>query len=196
MKCSIDDDNVIQYTLPLLDDDPVFAWYRDNLDQIEPGRLRLAVDFDNTMTDNGNCRLADITPTVRPGAVEALRDLYNEGWMVIIHSARFDTTVFQKQDIKKSRVDINRFLYANSIPCDMVWDDTHGGKPLATYYLDDRSFPPFPGWAFAYHYLQEFISSIEVLFLKHNTETFKDVMACLRRSKIQNISTPSLRTIL
>ena len=74
-----------------------------------------------------------------------MRDLHALGHRIIIWTCRTG----QQLDELKS------WLHNNAVPYDAINDDvrstkmwlTGNRKVFADYYLDDRSWPPFTGWA-------------------------------------------------
>jgi len=80
-----------------------------------------------------------------PGAVDAVQGLKNDGWKIIIHTARLwagnpvNMGFSQQQmiDAVQNRLD------QDTIPYDVLW--TEGGKPSADYYVDDKAIT-FSTW--------------------------------------------------
>lgn len=104
----------------------------------------LAVDFDNTISQANFPRIGPAFP----GAIETLIDLQKAGHKIIIWTCRAGSTL-------KMAID---WLHKNGFTPDAVNENTYTGhnfgdeiicypKIFADYYFDDRSFPPFPGWA-------------------------------------------------
>ena len=101
-------------------------------------KLILAVDFDGTIVE-------DVFPkigTPKQGAIESLKYLQFFGVQIILWTCRDGE--YLKQAVN--------YLASNGILLTKINDnsDSINFKPskkiYADYYLDDRSFPGFPGW--------------------------------------------------
>ncbi len=104
--------------------------------------LKFGVDFDGTLVDDQFPGVG----TLKPRAKEALSRLREAGHKVILWTCR---------DGKRLEEAV-KFLADNDIVMDGVnfsrWrpgrfeETTDVSKLRVDYYLDDKSFPPFPGW--------------------------------------------------
>ncbi len=160
--------------------DPILEWYRKHPDLIKPGKLRLAIDFDYTLTAaKADYNLSSL-PSPQAGSPETLRSLYSQGWYIIVATARFDSTVFNTDEIKVSHGIVSEFLLLNNIPYDLIWKDQSAGKPHACWYLDDRSLPPFPGWEFANKYLSSYMCEIESIWQAGHPYPFREAVKQFR----------------
>jgi hypothetical protein len=103
--------------------------------------LVFAVDFDGTIVEN----IFPQTGSPYPGAVETLKELHELGHRIIIWTCRTG------QGLEEAK----SWLHNNAVHYDAINDDVKSTKiwlkgnrkVFADYYLDDRSWPPFPGWA-------------------------------------------------
>lgn len=101
-------------------------------------KLILAVDFDGTIVDDAFPKIGK----VKPNAIESIKYLQSFGVQIILWTCRDGE--YLKQALA--------FLLANGVKVTKANDnsDSINFKPskkiYADYYLDDRSFPGFPGW--------------------------------------------------
>lgn len=109
----------------------------------------LAVDFDGVIADYSSGFLGkDVFGQPLPGAAEALRQLYDDGWNIIIFTTRPNTQALRD------------YLYQHDIPYDAINMnpeqpvDSNHGKPIADVYLDDRAVR-FHDWEQAFAALRE-----------------------------------------
>lgn len=102
---------------------------------------RIAVDFDGTLCEDAYPEIG----AVKPGAVEALRQLRAAGFFILIWSCR---TCSWDAHLYPSDPDLHPYdrepvqamvawLEANQIPFDAI-DDGQRGKPNAAFYIDDK----------------------------------------------------------
>ena len=91
----------------------------------------LAVDFDGTIVNWSG----SITPLGSPtdGVVDALKAFKLLGFKILIYSCRNNITFSGE-----SYIAMKQYLDDNQIPYDEI-DDGKNGKPVATYYIDDRA---------------------------------------------------------
>lgn len=164
----------------LLENDPVLDLYKRKPDLLRPASVRLCVDFDHTITQARAAQGLNEIPEIQPRAKEAIIRLSRIGWSIVIHTARFDKTVFVGEQIEVSFKIIQEFISRNKLPVDMIWQEPHGGKPLATWYLDDRSLPPFPGWETALVFLQEYMVRIETIWRSIHPYPYRDTVRQVR----------------
>ncbi len=165
----------------LLETDPILKWYRQNPDKLRPGQLKLAVDFDYTLTSSGPHDL-NLLPAAHPDAARAIRRLYDVGWVIIIATSRFDSTVFSSEEMERSFLVVSEFLFENKIPFDSIWNQ-RAGKPNACWYLDDRSLPPFIGWEPASAFLSAYMFGVEGIFQAVHEYGYADVVRWWRFRK-------------
>ncbi len=100
-----------------------------------------AIDFDGTIVDHEFPKIGKL----KPGAIRVMKRLQEAGHKIIIWTCRKDTD-------QEYLTDVARFLdscdfFPDAINCNI--DPTLNfadPKVLASFYLDDRNFPPFPGW--------------------------------------------------
>lgn len=105
----------------------------------------VAVDFDGTI----------VTPEfpnigrLRAGAKEALLRLQEMGYYVIIWSCRDGDWVTKAQDfLREQGIPFDAFNEnaARTLKPDGDWPGINPRKIFANLYIDDQSWPPFPGW--------------------------------------------------
>lgn len=91
----------------------------------------VCVDLDGVIADGhdrpGRYHLAKLVP----GALAALKRFRDEGWRVVIYTARREA----------DRAVTERWLQVKVVP----YDELVLGKPLASVYIDDRAVR-FTGW--------------------------------------------------
>lgn len=165
----------------LVETDPVLQWYRKNPDRLRPGVLKLSIDFDYTLTTNERVNGHGI-PSAQPNAARAIRRLYDIGWVIIIATSRFDSTVFNSEEVERSFRTVSEFLAQNRIPFDSIWNQ-RVGKPAACWYLDDRSLPPFIGWEQAAPFLFAYMLGVEQIFQSIQPYGYADVVRWWRFQK-------------
>jgi hypothetical protein len=103
--------------------------------------LIFGIDFDGTVVENTFPQIG----SPYPGAVETLKELHEQGHRIIIWTCRTGQTLEEMRS----------WLHNNAIHYDAINDDVKSTKiwlkgnrkVFADYYLDDRSWPPFTGWA-------------------------------------------------
>jgi hypothetical protein len=93
----------------------------------------IAIDLDGTLYSQDGWRDRNLGKLMK-GAVKELRTFKNDGWEIIIHTARSQT------DIN----DIELRLISDGVPYDRIWRGK--GKPLADVYLDDRGITFTGSW--------------------------------------------------
>ena len=148
----------------LLEKDILLGWYRDNPFRLKPGSLKLCIDFDFTLTQNLPAYDLRTLPEPQDGAVHAVQELYRMGWHITIFTSRFDRTVFVEEEVEVNAANMLEFLTLHNIPYDRIWKDQCSAKPLATWYLDDRSLPPFRGWSETHLFLLQYMLIIESIW--------------------------------
>ncbi len=100
-----------------------------------------AIDFDGTIVDHEFPKIGKL----KPHAIRVMNRLQAKGHKIIIWTCRKDTD-------KKYLTDVVRFLNSRGFYPDAVNVNIDPNlnfanpKVLADFYLDDRSFPPFPAW--------------------------------------------------
>lgn len=101
-------------------------------------KLILAVDFDGTIVDDAFPQIGK----VKPNAIESIKYLQSFGVQIILWTCRDGEYLRRALE----------FLFNNGIKITKANEnsDSINFKPskkiYADYYLDDRSFPGFPGW--------------------------------------------------
>lgn len=136
----IDNKNI--FTTENLDEITVYQPVSINKDKtkfVKPtDKLILAIDFDGTI-------VTDDFPNINefmPGALESLKELQSYGVKLVLWTCRND----------KFLTDAVEFLSKNRIVCEKYNENSSllkfetSNKIYGDYYLDDRSFPGFPGW--------------------------------------------------
>jgi len=101
----------------------------------ELGKPVVVVDFDGVIADySEGFKGVDVFGDPIEGAKEALCELYEMGWYIIIFTTRFSSEKLFK------------WLWNNKIPFHSINSTNHNPpntsiKPIATVYLDDRAWP-------------------------------------------------------
>lgn len=104
----------------------------------------IAVDFDDTVATNSSWQ---VIGEPMEGAIEALKELQAAGCKIIIWTCRPEGG---PQEVALEWLEAQGFTpdaindHAEPI---FLPDQKKMRKVFANLYLDDRSFPPFPGWA-------------------------------------------------
>jgi len=106
------------------------SWYRKVFEN-----KRIAIDFDGVIVSTNNFPKIG---KIKEGAKEALKRLKDDGWTIIIYSARINSV----NDIEKQIVEIKDCLIKNNILYDYI---SIGEKPIANIYIDDRAIR-FKDW--------------------------------------------------
>jgi len=107
----------------------------------------IAVDFDGTVVENTFPNIG----AELPGAVDTLKKLQQSGWLIIIWTCRAGDKI----------KDAVRWLSEKGFIPDKVNENVDGitdyakRKIFASYYIDDRNFPPFMGWESVRKYFLE-----------------------------------------
>lgn len=101
-------------------------------------KLIFAVDFDGTIAEED----FNTTGQFRFGAIDVLKALRKKGHKIILWTCR---------EGKKLENALNALSLCGFVPDavnENVRNKTDYGHPkvFANVYLDDKSFPPFPGW--------------------------------------------------
>lgn len=114
-------------------------------------RKTLAVDFDGVIADySKGYQGPDVFGSPIEGAAEFLQKLHDEGWRIIIWTAREEIGLLKK------------YLDANKIPYDFVNENpdqsTTAKKVWADVYLDDRGLTFTGDWQKAYKEIESFES--------------------------------------
>lgn len=94
-------------------------------------RRTLCVDIDRTIYV-GDRPLDYENGSAVPGAVAALRKLRDDGWTIVLYTARH----FNHWEVTRRWLDHAGVCY----------DQIVFGKPPATYYIDDRAIPFRGSW--------------------------------------------------
>jgi adenylyl-sulfate kinase len=96
----------------------------------EGRRKTVAVDFDGVIADYNGWKGADSLGPPRRDVLDALRQLRQEGWKIIVHTTR-------------GAESIRSYLIDAGVPFDQINEnsdyETGGQKPVATVYWDDRA---------------------------------------------------------
>ena len=97
------------------------------------GRSRqptIAVDFDGVLADYSGWKGPDVLGDPRQDVIEVLNVLRREGWKIVIHTTRSESTILD-------------YLIQYNVPYDEVNRNSSyqnsGAKPVATVYWDDRA---------------------------------------------------------
>lgn len=100
------------------------------MDSVNSKQPTIAVDFDGVIADYEGWEGEGCLGNHRKDVVEALTQLREEGWRIIIYSCR-------------AAMEIGAYLVANGVPFDEINVNsaraTKGPKPSATVYWDDRA---------------------------------------------------------
>lgn len=158
--------------LDSIETDRVLSFFRDHPEKLKLGAFRLAVDFDHTLAHAENSLKGTI---VIPDSIRnTVERLHEQGWIIIIHTARFDRGYFPDKEVDESIEFVRRVMEQNRIAHDAIWRGE--GKPLATWYLDDRSLPPFCGWVDAGIFLTGYMDAVNSLWRSHFNHSYTDAM--------------------
>ena len=96
---------------------------------------RIAVDFDQTIATTDASAYPSSIALV-PGAKEALQELMNVGYIVIIYSARANVNHAKDESVAKlSFEEMVSFLLDQDVPYDEIY--TGPGKPTCRFIIDD-----------------------------------------------------------
>ena len=116
----------------------------------------IAADFDGCLCEH---RFPECGAPITD-VVALLRQLEEEGWLIVIHSCRANSDWVGKgaseQEARKKVDDMVEFLLENDVPFHSIWGITMtsyadpfaweysgiSGKPVADVYLDDRALHP------------------------------------------------------
>ena len=93
----------------------------------------IAIDLDGTLYKQEKWDRATIGKLM-PGAMRALQDLKEDGWDIVIHTAR----------LPEDFPIIEKLLQEDGVPYDRLWEGV--GKPLADVYLDDKAITFRGSW--------------------------------------------------
>lgn len=94
----------------------------------------IAIDFDGVIhAYSKGWQGGRIYDDPLPGVAEAMQRLIDNGWRVVVHTARATTS--------QSRADVMEWLDLHDIP----YFDVTAVKPLAVAYVDDRAIR-FENW--------------------------------------------------
>lgn len=108
----------------------------------------ICVDLDGCLADNaGGWQGPRQIGLPLPGALEGIRDLVAAGFRVVVLSCRTSTDDREHwapgMTVEDSAALIGRWLEEHGFPeCVEIW--TGGGKPVASYYLDDHGLRVAP----------------------------------------------------
>lgn len=93
----------------------------------------ICVDIDGTLVHYEEWQGEKHFGKVLPGACEAMKNLHESGWFVIIYTTRANKEIIssflRQAGIYFDAINENPFQPANAI----------GGKPIADVYIDDRA---------------------------------------------------------
>lgn len=114
----------------------------------------IAVDMDGVIFEQGEWCDRKRFGRLIPDAISSLQSLKNDGWKIIIHTAR------HPDDHDFIEAELNRL----DIPFDKLWRGV--GKPLADIYLDDRCITFKGNWRAALKDIAAFKPWFGVKFLR------------------------------
>lgn len=100
----------------------------------------ICVDIDGTLVHYKEWQGDDHFGKLVPGAVEAMRELREKGWFIIIYTTRSN-----KKAVKKF-LDKNKIVYDCINENPFQPNNAIGGKPLADVYIDDRAITFDGNW--------------------------------------------------
>ncbi|KKN03285.1 hypothetical protein LCGC14_1109210 [marine sediment metagenome] len=106
---------------------------------------RVIVDFDGTI-----CGFAfPDTGPLEPGVKEALQEIRDMGYEIVIHSCSTSTHWRGVEDLKNSVSHFKRifkFMVLHDLPFDRILADENYDKPIASFYIDDRGIGYHGNW--------------------------------------------------
>jgi len=115
-------------------------------------RVPIVVDFDNTIHNMGDFKKGDPIGEPIEGAKEALWDLYNSGYDIIVHTCRtaakstshFDTFLEKTPSEKKDSVfGLYEWFGVYCFPPVTIW---FADKPWSPVYIDDKAIKFEGNW--------------------------------------------------
>lgn len=115
----------------------------------ERGKRTFAVDFDGTIADHEYPSIGE----EKPEAIRTLLEMKEAGHSLILWTCRDHEELSAAVDWCRSRGLIFDAVCANLGTVRKSFGDPR--KVVATHYLDDRSWPPFPGWHVFRSWLRE-----------------------------------------
>ena len=124
------------------------------MSKLQPAKA-IAVDLDGCIAQQVEFHSTYKIGPPFPGAREFLQQLRDEGFRIIIHSARLNTidgpdfTAPEPYVFYQARTVILKYLQDHDLPFDEVWAER--GKPLAAAYVDDKAVrcaPSYPSYSF------------------------------------------------
>lgn len=111
----------------------------------------ICIDFDGVIANYRTYSGKGFFGDPLPGAVEKIRELKDQGWIVIIHTTRSETHQL------KEYLELHDIMYdyINYNP-ENIDQGCNMGKPLATVYLDDRAINFDGNWDKAFDNILNF----------------------------------------
>lgn len=101
--------------------------------------LRMVVDIDDTIckhsADSGDLRFVTATPIQE--VIDKVNKLYDEGWYIILCTAR--GYLSRKGDQLLAAKELGGITTEWLIRHNVKFNELHFGKPYADYYLDDKA---------------------------------------------------------
>jgi hypothetical protein len=95
----------------------------------------VCIDFDNTIANTSKGKW-----TIKDGAIDALKDIKDKGYKILIFTARNSVG-----DWTKNRAMVENFLKSHDIVFDEIVDGKDG-KPNADFYIDDKAIKFNNNW--------------------------------------------------
>ena len=99
-------------------------------------KKRIIIDFDGTIC---GFKFPDCGPP-EPGVKEALQEIRDMGYEIVIHSCRTSSIRLDNPDLPDSLSEfftIQNFMVLHNLPFDVILTNKNHDKPSATFYIDD-----------------------------------------------------------
>lgn len=126
---------------------------QENIGRIKSHSMRICFDIDNTILTSSIRKGSHQGIEPIPYMVQMIRSLYNQGHIIILHTARSMETCNSNVGAatKRGALNVLTKLEEYNVP----YHEIYFGKPWAHLYVDDKCWnqytnPGFPEWMFGY----------------------------------------------